>query len=148
MIVSGAPISADKALEAGLVDEISSDIAEAATALAEAPRLGRRAYAVHAYTRRRAGFCRGTLDRDRGRALEAQKRYPWSEARKRAIDSVANGISMPFNDALLAERKLFETCVASEEAAALFHVFFAERRVPRRRGCRNRPPRATSPRPP
>lgn len=129
MIVSGAPISADKALEAGLVDEISPDIAEAATALAR-----RLASTGEPLRRTRTLGVTPVSVEERSAIIasartEAQKRYSWSEARRRAIDSVANGLSMPFDDALKSEREAFEACVASEEAAALFHVFFAERKV-------------------
>ncbi len=45
----------------------------------------------------------------------------------RAAEAVLAGASLPFTEALLAERAIFTSLVDSEQAAALRHIFFAER---------------------
>lgn len=44
-----------------------------------------------------------------------------------AIDAVEAATKLPFDEGCQVERKLFEECLASSQARALMHVFFAER---------------------
>lgn len=45
------------------------------------------------------------------------------------VQSVENALTMPFDDAVAAERELFRRCMASLPSKALRYAFFAERKV-------------------
>ncbi len=45
------------------------------------------------------------------------------------VDAVAAAVTMPFDEGLAHEARLFEELAASSESAALLHLFFAERRL-------------------
>ncbi len=47
----------------------------------------------------------------------------------KVIEAVRAGLSLPFDEALANERKLFLQCIDSPQRAGLIHAFFAEREV-------------------
>ncbi|MBL8698029.1 MAG: enoyl-CoA hydratase/isomerase family protein [Alphaproteobacteria bacterium] len=133
MIVEGAPIRAGEARTLGLVDEIvDGDLPAAAETLA------RSLVGTDLAPRRLGSAARATAGEDvdailaAARARVAQS-WPWSTARRAAIESVAQGVDNELDAALARERALFEQCRAGGESKALIHMFFAERdavRVP------------------
>jgi 3-hydroxyacyl-CoA dehydrogenase len=120
MIVSGDPITADRALSLGLVDQLAGDdLVAAATAYARTQ--GRR--------KRRA---RGLPIRGDASAIEAARARAEPVERgglaaHHAISAIEAGLTLPFDDALRRERELFEELRASEQSKARIYVFFAER---------------------
>jgi 3-hydroxyacyl-CoA dehydrogenase len=130
MCVSGRPITAQDALNIGLIEWIvEGDLVGGAIALAREKA-------------DRHGAPPRTRDRtdklpppealpamlDAGRALAAKtKRH--LEAPRIVVDAIAAAATMPFEDGRLRERELFFECARSEQAKALIYAFFAERAV-------------------
>ncbi|BCG92189.1 3-hydroxyacyl-CoA dehydrogenase NAD-binding domain-containing protein [Mesorhizobium sp. 131-2-1] len=126
MIVSGTPISASEAKTAGLVDAVfDGDL------LAEGIRFAREmAAAGGPFTpvRERNGRLAETepaaFDRQ---AAELAKKARGLEAPLACIEAVRNAITLPFDEALAAERQLFLKLVSGDQSRAQRHLFFAER---------------------
>ncbi len=125
LITSGRPWSARKAQEAGLIDAIiEGDLTEGAVT-----------------------FLRNALDGElplpvSQRPIETMPDAFWDAAARsaakagypapiRAVESVRHATEHPFAEALRHERAIFVALRDSPEAAALRHVFFAERAAPR-----------------
>jgi 3-hydroxyacyl-CoA dehydrogenase len=121
MICSGERVASPAALAAGMIDaEVRTDLRSAAVAHARgmAGRKRRlRDTAVPAADP-------GQIESAAASALKAGKRRPAVQA---AIDSVRKSAALPIDQALAAEREMFQQLRVSREAAALRHVFFAER---------------------
>ena len=130
VILSGNPVSAQKALALGALDElIEGDLA--AGALGFAKRL-----VAEGRPTRRTRDLEHKIAEARGRpeiflaAREAhQRRYRGFEAWEAALQSVKNSVEMPFDAGLQAERELFTKLVSGTQSKAQRHVFFAERQV-------------------
>jgi 3-hydroxyacyl-CoA dehydrogenase len=127
MITTGAPIAAEKALDAGLVDAIvEGDLLDGAIAFAgsisnrplPAP-LSKRAAAVA-----EAGFWEAAEKTVAGRAKR-------ENAPHKALACLRYATEANFKKAMAFERETFLALRASPQAAALRHVFFAERAAPR-----------------
>src|SRR5260370_12599798 len=56
-----------------------------------------------------------------------RKRARGQESPLRCIDAVEAAVNLPFDQGLKRERDIFEELVASTQARALIHAFFAER---------------------
>ncbi len=127
LILDGDPISADKAVELGIADElVTDDIAARAVALADALA--------------RTGGPRPTGARnDKLGGWDAAK---FAEARKKAagmargidhftaaVDCVEAAATKPLLDGLEFERKTFVALRDSDKAKAMRYMFFAEREV-------------------
>jgi 3-hydroxyacyl-CoA dehydrogenase len=127
MILTGEPIPADDAREAGLIDEIvDGDVVAGAIAFA------RRAVAEKRPL---------TLVRDRGDKLAASRdvaafdaaaanytrRARGQRAPLAAVEALRGAITLPVADALKRERELFLELVAGDQSKARRHIFFAER---------------------
>lgn len=124
MMLTGEPVSADKALALGLADEVSGDVVAAAVALA-----GRLAAKG---APRRTGEQADRLTVEDRAAFEALA----ADATKKSVDmpnamalveAVRGVFTLSFTEGLAAERALFLKLVADERSKALRHVFFAER---------------------
>ncbi len=123
MIASGKPIDADSALSLGLIDKLDQDPDTAA------------AHLLQKYLHGGAPndlSLRDPVDvpvdafwAEQDQALK--KRARGQNAPIEALQAVRDATAMPGRDALQVERKRFLRLVASDEAAALRHVFFAER---------------------
>ncbi|MFG1478044.1 3-hydroxyacyl-CoA dehydrogenase NAD-binding domain-containing protein [Xanthobacter sp. V4C-4] len=129
MMSSGEPVSAPRALELGLADEIADgDLVAAAAACAL--RLAQaggwalsRARADKLTAQDRAAF--------EAAAAEALKRSPRVPNVPALVDSVRAGLDQPAEAALATERAHFTALVADPSSRALRHVFFAEREAAR-----------------
>jgi 3-hydroxyacyl-CoA dehydrogenase len=129
MCVSGKPIKAKDALAAGLIDRIiDGDLATGAIAFARemASRTS------HPKTRER------TDKRPPAAAIPAmiaagkdlaRKTRRHMEAPVRVVDALEAAVTLPFADGCARERQIALECMASEQAKALIHAFFAERGV-------------------
>lgn len=126
LVLGARPIAAEKAAELGLVDRIvTGEPRAAAMAAAEAVRAGDLAT-------RRTGALPPAVKRP---DLIAAKRAeldgkPGTVAARAALEAI-EASAMPIAEGMARERALFEACRASDERAALVHVFFAERAAPK-----------------
>lgn len=129
MCAFGEPISAREALAAGILDQIvESDLLSGAVSFAQnvAIRL------THPKTRDRAEKLRASQDVP---ASLAALRQQCSKIRRNlaaplaAIDAVEAALTLPFEEGCSKEAEIFKTCLFSDQAKALIHVFFGEREV-------------------
>jgi 3-hydroxyacyl-CoA dehydrogenase len=127
LMVTGDPVSSEKAKEFGLVDEVAGSDLRAA-ALSYANRLLKDGQGV-----RRASQLSVTVGQPdaffaqaRERIARAWRGYPAPLA---IVTCVEAAVSQPFAKGLAVERQQFEKLVKSDESRALRHLFFAERRV-------------------
>ena len=126
MIVSGDPISAARAKELGLVDEVvEGDLLEGAVraANAAAGKPPRRTSQLNEHVQ----AARGDLTMFDERAQELNKSRRGYEAPQRCVDAVRAAMTLPFAEGMKLERKLIEQLMASDQSKAQRHVFFAER---------------------
>ena len=132
LMISGKPIGAAQALEAGLVDRIAEgDLLQAA--LAYARELANELAAGGAGPRRTTGLPvkaehlpAGFFDATRAAVAKRTRNLP---APQRIVDCVDAAATMSTADAFAVERKLFSELMASPESAGLRHAFFAERQA-------------------
>src|SRR5690606_16964768 len=125
MMLSGEPVSAEKAAQLGLVDAIApDDLVVAPVALPEQP-------AGKGEPRRTSAQAEVLTDDDREAfetlAAETTKKSGDMPNAMALIEAVRGVFTLPFAEGLAAERALFTTLVADERSKALRHVFFAER---------------------
>jgi 3-hydroxyacyl-CoA dehydrogenase len=129
MLVSGKPVKAPEAARLGLFDKIiEGDLLSGAVAFAlDAAKSG-----LRPKTRERNEKL-GTLQsnaslfaagRDQARKTRRNMTAPLA-----AIDALEAAVSLPFDEGCRKEREIAEKCLASEQAKALIHAFFAERAV-------------------
>lgn len=126
MCVTGKPITAGDALTAGLVDAVTDgNLLDAAVAFARQKTAALR-------TRERNGKLGDAATNAplyaAGRALAAKVRRG-SIAPLKAVDAIEAAVALPFDQGCKRERELFAECVATDQARALIHAFFAERGV-------------------
>ncbi|WP_137930478.1 3-hydroxyacyl-CoA dehydrogenase NAD-binding domain-containing protein [Mesorhizobium comanense] len=126
MIVSGMPISAAEAHEAGLVDAVfQGDLTPHAVNFARE-------------MARKGGPFTPVRDRDDllgetdlaafdAEAADLARKARGLEAPIACAQAVRNAVTMPFDEALAAERALFVKLVASDQSRAQRHLFFGER---------------------
>ncbi|MBJ6133409.1 enoyl-CoA hydratase/isomerase family protein [Ochrobactrum sp. Q0168] len=117
LISEGKVIGAAEAEKIGLVDALADNPVEAA-----------RRYSW--LERPATGALRGpALDKAAIEAArkQAAKRSPNQIAPQKAIDLIEASCTLPLNEGLAQERAVFLELKTSEQAAALRHVFFAER---------------------
>ena len=117
MITSGNPIPAEEAAASGLVDRVAGG-AFPGDAVAYA----------RTVTERKRVRDRAVPGADEFDALAA----PWLKAGgpaapKSCVEAVRGAVTMPFDEGLANERRLFEQLVAGDESKAQRHAFFAER---------------------
>jgi 3-hydroxyacyl-CoA dehydrogenase len=134
LCVTGKPLKAAEAHAAGLIDRVmDGDLTEGAVRFARTVGV-----TVRVRKTRERGENLGTAEENA--ALVAAARELAAKTRRRqiapgkAIDAIAAATTMPFDHGCRRERELFFECVASEQAKALIHIFFAERAVTRVRG--------------
>ena len=125
LILSGEPVSAQKAMSMGLVDAVvEGDLVDAAVAFAQD-------VLQHKRPLRRLSEQRLALtaadDAALAKHLAAIKKKPALEAPPLALDAVRCAATMSFAEGAAYERSLFMKLRSSEQSAALRHVFFAER---------------------
>lgn len=126
MITTGEPINAQKALAAGLVDEmITGDLLQGALAyarrlVAERKRIRR----VSDLTVQVPGDAATFLAAAHEQIAKASRGYP---APLKCFECVKAAIEMPFDKGYQRERELFLELIDTTESKALRYAFFAER---------------------
>lgn len=130
MITSGMAVDAETALEIGLVDRIAQDADLVESAIAYADKLGEQRAGP-----RRISDIGIDMDQAEGEALVAETRARLEKTARglqapfRALESVANTLTMSFEDGWAREAEISEEAVASDESRSLVHAFFAERQT-------------------
>lgn len=129
MCTDGRPVSASRALEAGILDAlIEGDLLEGAVAFARA----RASAGDHRTTREMTD---NIGDRGAGAAAcEAMRRALSKTSRGArapfaAVDAIEAALTMDFEEGSRRETELFADLVLSTESRAMRHLFFAEREV-------------------
>jgi len=126
MIVSGTPVSADEAKAIGLADAVVDGdlLAQVVRFAGEMTDRGGPFMPV----RNRSGHLAETdlaaFDRQ---AAELARKARGLEAPLACTEAVRNAITLPFDEALAAERQLFLKLVSGDQSRAQRHLFFAER---------------------
>ena len=129
MCTDGKPVSAPKALAAGIIDQVvDGDLLTGAIAFAK------RKAKAHEIRKVRDIVIAPDAVRAGREACEAmraslKKTAKGMRAPYAAVDAIAAGLELPFDQGSIRERELFAECVASTESKALRHLFFAEREV-------------------
>ncbi|MEM9371036.1 MAG: FAD-dependent oxidoreductase, partial [Pseudomonadota bacterium] len=125
MILTGEPIVAERAKELGVVDYVTGSdtpIADALSFLESQNSLGKRP---------RKASERNIFDADSkhfaAARLRLNRQLRGQPAAAACIDAVEAATELPLDQGLKFERSRFLECVASPEAAAMRHLFFAER---------------------
>ncbi len=124
-ITSGAHLSASRALELGLVDELAEPALAGALALARRAAAERRPLRIASDLTERIRDVSPKLFAAFRRRLEPKARgqlAPW-----RIVDSIEAACTLPKEAAFARERGYFIECRDSPQRRALVHVFFAER---------------------
>ena len=131
LMLSGRHAGAEEARSLGLVDRIGAtdDI------LGEGLAYARELLVAKAGVRPTRAAVVGLADADANRAAVAAARKD-TPARTRGlfspmkiVDAVEAALTLPFDQGLALERKLFIECLDSPQRAGLIHAFFAEREV-------------------
>jgi 3-hydroxyacyl-CoA dehydrogenase len=128
MCVFGEPIGAARALELGLIDAVAEgDLVQAACLfLLDSPP-----------PRRTRDQTANQISLDQAQALagrakqEVSRRFRQQTAPLAAADAVCAAATLPFDEGLALEAKLFAECLYGEQSRALIHAFFGERTVSR-----------------
>src|SRR5713226_2498006 len=128
MCAEGNPISAQDALNSGIIDKlIEGDLLAGAVAFA------RSVIGKPAPKTRERGDKLGTPEQNASifaAAREtARKKQRNLIAPLAAIDAVETATKLPFSEGCQREQELFAKCLFSDQSKALIHVFFGEREV-------------------
>jgi 3-hydroxyacyl-CoA dehydrogenase len=123
MCAVGKPITAADALDAGLIDAIiDGNLLDGAIAFA-LDLVNRNAVPVR------------TRDRQEKLEIAAVDSPPIGKIRRgamaplKAMEAIKAAVALPFDEGCRREHELFAECIASDQARALIHAFFAERGV-------------------
>ncbi|MCK0168518.1 3-hydroxyacyl-CoA dehydrogenase NAD-binding domain-containing protein [Jannaschia sp. S6380] len=135
MITGGVPVSAETALEMGLIDRLGEgDVRAAGRAYAE-DLLAQGAGPRPTGARDVAGADLSDLRADLERKARGQV------APLTALDAVEAAARLPFEEGLAEERRLFRHLMDTPQRAGLIHAFFAERAVSKLPGIADVAPR-------
>ena len=143
LMLSGKPLSAQAAVDAGLVDELAAGADPLAAGLDYARRL-----LAQGAQPRRSRDGRALADKAAalaaiaaaGEHVAATARGLFSPAK--IVEAVRAAVEQPFDDGLRTERALFLQCLDSPQRAGLIHAFFAERdtaKIPELKEAKPRP---------
>ncbi|MDB5028030.1 MAG: 3-hydroxyacyl-CoA dehydrogenase [Candidatus Eremiobacteraeota bacterium] len=120
LIVDGEPVDGVRAKELGLVDAVGGNALDAAVTFARS---------LAGAGRRRISEMAPAAD-DGAIATARERAQPEGRgglAEHRAIDCVADALSLAFDQGLARERERFVELLGSEQSKARIHLFFAER---------------------
>jgi 3-hydroxyacyl-CoA dehydrogenase len=128
IIVAGDPVTPERALELGLIDEIvKGDIVAAGTTFANrVVREGRELRRTSALGARLEQPAEQFFAAARTRVAKEHRGYPAPLA---IVDCLEAAVTLPFAKGAVRERELFEKLRATAESKSLRHLFFAERQV-------------------
>ena len=129
MCVSGVPLRAPEALQAGIIDRIiEGDLLAGAAAFAlematrpRHPKTSERNEKLGAPAANEPIYEAG---RQQARKIRRNQAAPL-----KAVEAIKIAATVPFEEGCRAERKLFAECAASIQAKAMIHAFLGEREV-------------------
>jgi len=127
MMLGGAPISAARALELGILDRLieSADVADAGASFArELLSSGSAPRRLRDVTLEAVPTDAALFARELGRLAHVGADQPAGRA---IVECVAAAYQQPFDEALALSRRRFEECRTSLASRSLRHLFFAER---------------------
>jgi 3-hydroxyacyl-CoA dehydrogenase len=130
LCVSGKPIRAPEALKLGLIDRvIEGDLLAGAMAFAReiADKGGALRKTRELSDKLGSEFVDASIfvaGRDQARKARRNMIAPL-----KVVDAIEAAATLPFDEGCKKEREIFEECIASDQARALIHAFFAERAV-------------------
>jgi 3-hydroxyacyl-CoA dehydrogenase len=128
MCVTAKPVSAAKALAAGLIDAIvDGELIAGAVTFAEAMAARGGPYPRTSELTAKLGTPESNAAAFAASRALARKIWPRRTAALKAIDAIEAAATLPFGEGSAREAALSLECVRSEEAKALIHLFFAER---------------------
>ncbi|MDG2205428.1 MAG: enoyl-CoA hydratase-related protein, partial [Alphaproteobacteria bacterium] len=128
LIVMGRPIGAATALEYGIVDEIiEGDLRAGAIAFAERVLADGTPRRISSEPRDGIGSPEQHAETIAKYRDLANSRFRGQDSPHQAIESVIDGLRMPYDEAVAADRVRFEACKTSGQSEALRYAFFAER---------------------
>ena len=128
MIVSGDPIGADEALQAGLVDEIvEGDLTAAGVAFAEKVLAEKRPLKKIRDLTDKIAAVRGKPEVFAEFRKSVARQSRGFRAPENCIKAVEAAVNLPFDEGLKRERELFVELLNSPESKAQRYFFFAER---------------------
>lgn len=138
IIVLGEPVTASKAHDIGLIDQLSDDDSLASEALSFAKRVAKQR--VHPVVSQRDDRIESAE-----RAAEVIEQFAAANARKirrleapsACMEALLTAATKPFAEGIKKERELFQSLVSGDQSKALRHVFFAERAAGRIEGMDN-----------
>jgi 3-hydroxyacyl-CoA dehydrogenase len=126
MILSGDPIPAGEALEAGLIDDIvAGDLTAGAIAFARRVVAEKRPLVLA--RDRDDKLAPSDMAKFEAAAVSHIKRARGQNAPAAALDALRAAITLPVAEGLRRERALFLELVAGDQSKAQRHIFFAER---------------------
>ena len=144
MCTDGKPVTAPKALAAGIIDHIvperegiperegfsraADDLLTGAIAFAKGKAKAREIRKVRDIVINADGVKAGLEACDAMRA-SLKKTAKGLRAPYAVVDAIEAGLKLSFDEGSVRERELFADCVASTESKALRHLFFADREV-------------------
>ena len=142
LITSGRQVDARKALELGLIDALAEDTDPRAAGETGALRL----LSDGVGHRRLSEIPAPQVDADMIDAWRAKvaKSARGQVAPLRALDTIVNGLTLPFEKGMAQERQAFLDLMQTSERAALSHAFFAERRAAQQDDLAGAAPRSVS----
>jgi 3-hydroxyacyl-CoA dehydrogenase len=128
IIVTGEPVSAERALALGFIDAVlPGELESEAIAWARGATESRRRFILAANrTDRVAGQDMAAFD---AKAAALLKRTRGQESPRGCVEAVRAAVTLPLDQGLQKERDLFASLVAGEQSKALRHIFFGEREV-------------------
>jgi 3-hydroxyacyl-CoA dehydrogenase len=132
MCVTGKPLAAAAALDAGLVDVlVEGDGGGLQTAAAKFAReaAARGGHRTTSSREDRLGSAAANAPIFASARELARRIRPHQVAPVKVVDAIEAAATLPFAEGCRRERELFFECVQTEQAKALIHVFFAERAV-------------------
>ena len=128
MILSGEPIGAAEAHDAGLVDDVvTGDLLTAAVAFARRAAAERRPLRLVRDRDDKPAQARHDIAVFEAAAAPYIKRAKGQNAPAAAVEALRGALTLPIADALTRERQLFLELVAGDQSKAQRHIFFAER---------------------
>lgn len=138
-MLSGKPLGAHAALDAGLVDRVTDS---SLTALDAGLAYANEVLAQGAPIRRVRDIAIANpeiaLSELSALARDTAKKSPGLFSPLKILEAVRASVELPFDEGLSLERRLFMGCIDSPQRAGLIHAFFAERevsKVPEARGA-------------
>ena len=124
MILSGKPVSAPQAAEAGLIDRLVDEgqLEEAAIAF-----IRERIAAGGPHPKARDKAVTGSLGDLEPVKAKHKRQFVGFRAPAAIVKTIEAALALPFDEGIARERELFGELLLSRESAAQRHVFFAQR---------------------